>query len=108
MTFPTGRLETIVADGYAPTTEEVRAEASRAFGGDWFDRWLAAHDAQKRAEWEAEQDERRSCRLPHTAPPCTTCRCGARVTWDAARDRTERLAEQAEVWHPVDEDGESK
>ncbi|MGN7978222.1 hypothetical protein ACTJJ4_11675 [Microbacterium sp. 22195] len=101
---------------YTPTTEEVREQYWAASGdrrrgsSAWgeFDRWLAAHDAQKRAEWEAEQGERRPCRLPHTAPPCTTCRCGARVTWDAARERTERLAEQAEVWLPVDENGESK
>lgn len=42
---------------YTPTTEEVRAAASRAIGSDWFDRWMVAHDAQKRAEWEAEQGE---------------------------------------------------
>lgn len=52
---------------YTPTTEEVvnafaqtgvwlpiagYAELRGAFG-----RWLAAHDAEKRAEWEAEQGE---------------------------------------------------
>ena len=34
--------------GYTPTTDEVRAAASRAIGSDWFDRWLAAHDAATR------------------------------------------------------------
>ena len=46
---------------YTPTTEEVR---SRYFNGSGrilpafgeFDAWLAAHDAEKRAEWEAEQE----------------------------------------------------
>lgn len=33
-----------------PTTAEVRAAASRAIGGDWFDRWLEAHDREVRAE----------------------------------------------------------
>ena len=31
---------------YTPTTYEVRSAASRAIGGDWFDRWLAEHDRQ--------------------------------------------------------------
>lgn len=31
---------------YTPTTEEVRADASRSIRGDWFDRWLAEHDRQ--------------------------------------------------------------
>ena len=45
---------------YTPTTEEVRIKYRLSSGrqpGDFaeFDRWLAAHDAVKRAEWEAEQ-----------------------------------------------------
>lgn len=28
---------------YIPSTEEVRAAASRGIGGDWFDRWLARY-----------------------------------------------------------------
>jgi hypothetical protein len=59
-----------VADDYTPTTEEVReAVAEWAWSRRMFrpelsqsdgreaDRWLAAHDAEKRAEWEAEQAE---------------------------------------------------
>lgn len=60
-----------MADNYTPTTEEVRGDYANfqlpAEGGDFrdeyadglagFDRWLAAHDADKRAEWEAEQGE---------------------------------------------------
>ena len=53
---------------YTPTTEEVREEyalgLNEGVGAGWydehrveFDRWLAAHDAEKRAEWEAEQGE---------------------------------------------------
>lgn len=33
-----------------PTTAEVRAAASRAIGGDWFDLWLESHDSAVRAE----------------------------------------------------------
>lgn len=51
---------------YAPTTEDVREDyaigRNEVIGAGWyslhraeFDRWLAAHDAVKRAEWEAEQ-----------------------------------------------------
>lgn len=54
------------SDDYTPTTEEVRADFGRSLL--WpaaqspdrtaaFDRWLAAHVAEKRAEWEAEQGE---------------------------------------------------
>ena len=54
---------------YTPTTEEVREDyalgLNEGVGAGWydehrveFDRWLAAHDAEKRAEWEAEQRER--------------------------------------------------
>lgn len=32
---------------YTPTTEEVRAAASRAIGSDWFDRWLASVLAER-------------------------------------------------------------
>ena len=53
---------------YTPTTEEVRGDYANfqlpARGGDFrseyaegvadFNRWLAAHDAEVRAEWEAE------------------------------------------------------
>ncbi len=36
-----------MSDTYTPTTEEVRfASAATAVGGDGFDRWLAAHDAE--------------------------------------------------------------
>ena len=54
---------------YTPTTEEVRIKYRLSSGrqpGDFaeFDRWLAAHDAVKRAEWEAEQD---------TLPQCGYC-----------------------------------
>lgn len=36
---------------------EHGAQTQRRIAGDIFDRWLAAHDARKRAEWEAEQGE---------------------------------------------------
>lgn len=52
---------------YTPTTQAVRLNYITANAGPYrggeanaaaaFDRWLAAHDAQKRAEWEAEQGE---------------------------------------------------
>lgn len=53
-----------MADDYTPTTQEVRWDLNESdtardrFGrwgraGEAFDRWLAAHDAEKRAEWEA-------------------------------------------------------
>jgi len=52
-------------NNYTPTTEEVREdyelgrnEVAGAGGHDQyraeFNRWLNAHDAEKRAEWEAE------------------------------------------------------
>lgn len=48
---------------YAPTTGEVRRRYAYARSAGHknqsavaeFDRWLAAHDAEKRAEWEAER-----------------------------------------------------
>ena len=57
-----------MADDYTPTTAEVRERfidgfpidtwaVSRDQCGQDFDAWLAAHDAEKRAEWEAEQGE---------------------------------------------------
>lgn len=48
---------------YTPTTEAIRGRIIQRgigwgfYGLDEFDRWLAAHDAAKRAEWEAEQGE---------------------------------------------------
>ena len=59
---------------YTPSTGEVREQYARGARGGYggsaeagahrhvneqnrFDRWLAAHDAEKRAEWEAEQGE---------------------------------------------------
>ena len=65
-----------MTDDYTPTTEEVREQYWAASGdrrrgsSAWgeFDRWLAAHDAQKRAEWEAEQGG-------HVVP---CARCGQR------------------------------
>ena len=48
-------------DDHTPTTEEIRQRYENGFddyetGLEDFDRWLAAHDAEKRAEWEAEQE----------------------------------------------------
>ena len=46
---------------YTPTTEAIRGRIIQRgigwgfYGLDEFDRWIAAHDAEKRAEWEAEQ-----------------------------------------------------
>lgn len=48
---------------YTPPTDDVRNHYAYGCGPEhtWaesredFDRWLAAHDAEKRAEWEAEQ-----------------------------------------------------
>lgn len=46
---------------YTPTTATVRERFADGFGLNYaraledFDRWIAAHDAEKRAEWEAEQ-----------------------------------------------------
>lgn len=54
-----------MTDDYTPTTRGVRQgyasgkhrrkEMLPVAAKKAFDRWLAAHDAQKRAEWEAEQ-----------------------------------------------------
>ena len=50
---------------YTPTTATVRERFADGFGLNYaraledFDRWIAAHDAEKRAEWEAEQPEGR-------------------------------------------------
>lgn len=56
-----------MTDDYTPTTQAVRLNYITANAGPYrggeanaaaaFDRWLAAHDAEKRAEWEAEQGE---------------------------------------------------
>lgn len=46
--------------GYTPTTMEIRSHYSggaRMRKAAEFDRWLEAHDAALRAEWEAEQGE---------------------------------------------------
>lgn len=57
-----------MTDDYTPTTEEVREAAhNKAFFPLFrdvteFDRWLAAHDAAKRAEWEREQGWEWGCR----------------------------------------------
>ena len=65
---------------YVPTTEEVRIKYRLSSGrqpGDFaeFDRWLAAHDAEKRAEWEAEQgDKPAPCVMTHT-PPFNFAQC---------------------------------
>lgn len=50
---------------YVPTTEQIRTEWALSNPGGSpttvmhaeaaFNRWLAAHDAEKRSEWEAEQ-----------------------------------------------------
>ena len=53
---------------YTPTTEDVLEDyaigRNEEVGAGWYDqhraefsRWLATHDAAKRAEWEAEQGE---------------------------------------------------
>lgn len=48
---------------YTPTTEAIRGRIIQRgigcgfYGLEEFDRWLTAHDAEKRAEWEAEQGE---------------------------------------------------
>ena len=48
---------------YTPTTEAIRGRIIQRgigwgfYGLDEFDRWLATHDAEKRAEWEAEQGD---------------------------------------------------
>ena len=71
---------------YTPTTEEVREDyalgRNEVVGAGWydqhraeFDRWLAAHDAEKRAEWEAEQgDKPAPCVMTHT-PPFNFAQC---------------------------------
>jgi len=41
---------------YTPTTDEIRYAATEwLWEPEDFDAWLAAHDAEKRAEWEAER-----------------------------------------------------
>ena len=66
-----------MADDYTPTTEEVIRKY--ATGATWqhqsfsaaedeFIRWLAAHDAEKRAEWGAEPFECPNCLIDVTPP----------------------------------------
>ncbi|MEJ6554043.1 hypothetical protein PQI51_03270 [Microbacterium esteraromaticum] len=67
---------------YTPTTEQVRTEWALSNPGGSpttimhaeaaFDRWLAAHDAEKRAEWEAEH------------PDVAALREARAETWDEA------------------------
>lgn len=66
---------------YTPTTEAIRGRIIQRgigwgfYGLDEFDRWLAAHDAAKRAEWEAEQgDKPAPCVMTHT-PPFNFAQC---------------------------------
>ena len=48
---------------YTPTTEAIRGRIIQRgigwgfYGLDEFDRWLATHDAEKRAEWEASSEQ---------------------------------------------------
>ena len=69
---------------FTPTTEQVRSAYAHDPEAEYrdpvgfpamqrenlraFDRWLAAHDAQKRAEWEAERDKPDPCVMTHTPP----------------------------------------
>lgn len=74
---------------YTPTTEEIAgwwahkggSTASPYYASKLtkrakeFDRWLTAHDATKRAEWEAEQgDKPAPCVMTHT-PPFNFAQC---------------------------------
>jgi len=66
--------ETVIEGySYTPTTEAIRGRIIQRgigwgfYGLDEFDRWLATHDAEKRAEWEAEPVER-LLRVPERRP----------------------------------------
>ena len=94
-----------------------------------FDRWLAAHDAQKRAEWEAEQgqvgweygtavreangaiwDHAYFSSEPITAAQLAEWNEGHRADgWEGSTVvAVRRSLPRVEVWLPVDETGESK
>lgn len=106
---------------YAPTTGEVRRRYAYARSAGHknqsavaeFDRWLAAHDAEKRSEWEAEQGAeepeweyrvsgdggfRTSASSLHHAMKC-------RVGGDRIEKRTKAVP--AGPWVPVEQEGES-
>lgn len=53
---------------YTPTTGEIRDRWGKMpHLRAEFDRWLAAHDGEKRAEWEAERDAAIRQRVPNDA-----------------------------------------
>ena len=77
---------------FTPTTEQVRSAYAHDPEAEYrdpvgfpamqrenlraFDRWLAAHDAQKRAEWEAEQRGRREFTAAYTTQSGVVCPFG--------------------------------
>lgn len=117
-----------MSDNYTPTTENIRSAWLEGYpaklrwrGKTPFDRWLAAHDAALRAEWEAERSEVR-----HTfdSDDCVTNECDCALAeqgteepeWeygygsiaDAEAERPTMRRRKAGPWVPVDENGSGR
>lgn len=96
---------------YTPTAEAIRGRIIQRgigwgfYGLDEFDRWLAAHDAEKRAEWEGEHvDKPAPCVMTHT-PPFDFAQCethdetfplGGACKWDGKESIAQVLEDEAD------------
>lgn len=92
----------------------------RRIAGGIFDAWLAAHDAEKRAEWEAEQGEVEweygAQHSQGTNPHPSRKQAEEMVAWHAAGDARKHPTargksklvrrRKAGEWVPVNENGE--
>lgn len=120
-----------MADDYTPTTQAVRLNYITANAGPYrggganaaaaFDRWLAAHDAEKRAEWEAEQGTRRVFAAAYRAPNGRVISIGGEtVVQEHAQKTVDEFAREDDEgpayflasrivpqWVPVNENGET-
>lgn len=86
---PTDDIASKLATALVHTVEYVGNDVLPVLEGwSWYDA-LLAYDEALIAEWRpvhpvtSADDEReaRPCRLPHVAPPCIGCKCGADGTW---------------------------
>jgi hypothetical protein len=79
---------------YTPPLEDVRNHYAYGCGPEhtWaesredFDRWLAAHDAEKRAEWEAEQGTEEPEWAAERVVETQGADGWARTTWESIGD----------------------
>ena len=109
-----------MADDYTPTTTEVREYYMKSAEADdrrdEFNRWLAGRDAQKRAEWEAEQGEPEweygvYDPSSNEVDPCgtepVTRESFTGIRWEETGEHIVKRRAPG-PWLPVDENGESK